>query len=121
MLAVMLVMIAATTFVIGGFAAANGDLPMSRNSQDRKATYAAAEAGLNFYQYHLNADNDYWTKCTNVAAPNGTEQSPVNQQWTAGDDRPAQVAQRAGSTSQYTIELLPATGDASASRATRRA
>ena len=45
MLAVMLVMIAATTFVIGGFAAANGDLPMSRNSQDRKATYAAAEAG----------------------------------------------------------------------------
>ena len=45
MLAVMIVMIAATTFVVGGFAAANGDLPMSRNSQDRKATYAAAESG----------------------------------------------------------------------------
>jgi Tfp pilus assembly protein PilX len=110
MLAVMLVMIAATTFVIGGFAAANGDLPMSRNSQDRKATYAAAEAGLNFYQYHLNADNDYWTKCTNVAAPNGTESSPVNQQWTTGTTDPRKWRNVPGSTSQYTIELLPASG-----------
>jgi Tfp pilus assembly protein PilX len=112
MLAVMLAMIAATTFVIGGFAAANGDLPMSRNSQDRKATYAAAEAGLNFYQYHLNSDNDYWTKCTNVAKPNATEDSPVNQRWNdpqTGTD-PRKWRNVAGSTAEYTIELLPAKG-----------
>ena len=46
-----------------------------------RSAYAAAEAGLNFYQYHLDQDNDYWLKCTNVRPPNGTEPSPVNQQW----------------------------------------
>ena len=110
MLAVMIVMIAATTFVIGGFAAANGDLPMSRNSQDRKATYASAEAGVNFYQYHLNADNDYWTKCTTVAKPNATEDSPVNQLWNGVGADPRKWRNVAGSEAQYTIELLPAPG-----------
>lgn len=110
MLAVMLVMIATTTLVIAGFAAANGDLPMSRNSQDRKATYAAAESGLNFYQYHLNTDNDYWTKCTNVAKPNATENSPVNQQWSGAGADPRKWRNVAGSPAQYTLELLPAKG-----------
>ena len=116
MLAVMIVMITTTMFVVGGLAAANGDLPLSRNSQDRKATYAAAEAGLNFYQFHLNADNDYWTKCTNVAAPNGSENSPVNQVWPKalqnGTD-PRKWRNVAGSPAQYTIELLPAAGSTS--------
>ncbi len=110
MLAVMLVMIATTTLVIGGFAAANGDLPMSRNSQDRKATYAAAESGVNFYQYHLNSDNDYWTKCTNVAKPNATENSPVNQKWNWAGADPRKWRNVAGSPAQYAIELLPAKG-----------
>ena len=122
MLAVMIVMIATTTFVVGGFAAANGDLPMSRNSQDRKATYAAAESGLNFYQYHLNSDNDYWTKCTNVAKPNASENSPVNQKWATRDrDRPAQVAQRRRLRGAVHARAAARHGlHARASRATRR-
>ena len=73
MLAVLLVMIAASGFIAVGFAAANGDLPVSRNSQDRKVAYAAAESGVNLYQFHLDEDNDYWTKCDHVADPNATE------------------------------------------------
>ena len=36
-------------FVAAGFAAANGDLPVSGVAKERKSTYAAAEAGLNYY------------------------------------------------------------------------
>ena len=87
MIIVMGVMAASTLFVAAAFAAANGDLPLTRDSQDRKQSYAAAEAGINLYQYHLNQDPDYWTKCTNVPAPNASENQPVNQAWNgAGTD-----------------------------------
>ena len=81
MIIVMGVMAASSLFVAAAFAAANGDLPLTRDSQDRKQAYAAAEAGINYYQYHLNQDPDYWTRCTNVPAPNATENQPVNQKW----------------------------------------
>ena len=87
MIIVVGVMAASSLFVAAAFSAANGDLPLTRDSQDRKQAYAAAEAGINFYQYHLNQDPDYWTKCTTVPAPNGTELQPVNQAWNgAGAD-----------------------------------
>ena len=70
MIAVMGVMAASSLFVAAAFAAANGDLPLTRDSQDRKQAYAAAEAGINYYQYHLNQDSDYWTRCINVPPPN---------------------------------------------------
>ena len=92
MIIVMGVMAASALFVAAAFAAANGDLPLTRDSQDRKQAYAAAEAGINFYQYHLNQDPDYWTRCTNVPAPNATENQPVNQKWTR-HHRPAPLAQ----------------------------
>lgn len=107
MVVVMLVMMVVGMFVVGAFAAANGDLPQSRKSQDRKLAYGAAEAGLNFYEYHLNAENDYWTNCTNVPAPNASEVSPVNQI----NANPRKWRFMPGSTSvKYTIDLLPATG-----------
>ena len=94
MIVVMGVMAASALFVAAAFAAANGDLPLTRDSQDRKQAYAAAEAGINYYQYHLNQDPDYWTQCTNVPAPNATENQPVNQEWNGtGTDRPAPLAQ----------------------------
>jgi hypothetical protein len=108
MLAVMLVMIATSGFIVAGFAAANGDLPISRDAQDRKNAYAAAESGLHFYQFKLNRDNDYWTKCTTVPAPSPTEKSPVNQKWSGTGADPRIWRNVPGSTSQYTIELLPA-------------
>ena len=109
MIVVMGVMGASTLFVAAAFAAANGDLPLTRDSQDRKQAYAAAEAGINLYQYHLNQDPDYWTKCTGVPAPNGTENQPVNQVWSGAPlPDPRRWRNVAGVPTQYTIELLPA-------------
>ena len=107
MIIVMGVMAASSLFVAAAFAAANGDLPLTRDSQDRKQAYSAAEAGINYYQYHLNQDPDYWTKCTNVPAPNATENQPVNQAWngTSPTTDPRRWRKVAGTTNQYTIEL----------------
>ena len=109
MIVVMGVMAASAMFVAAAFAAANGDLPLTRDSQDRKQAYAAAEAGINFYQYHLNQDPDYWTRCDAVPAPNTSELNPVNQPWNSGADvrRWRSVA---GLNTEYTIELTPANG-----------
>jgi hypothetical protein len=110
MIIVMGVMMASSLFVAAAFAAANGDLPLTRDSQDRKQAYSAAEAGINLYQYHLNQDPDYWTKCTNVPAPNGSENQPVNQAWNGTGADPRRWRNVAGLPTRYTIELLPATG-----------
>ena len=112
MIVVMGVMAASSLFVAAAFAAANGDLPLTRDSQDRKQAYAAAEAGINLYQYHLNQDPDYWNRCTNVPAPNATENQPVNQAWngTSPTADPRRWRNVAGRKTQYTIELLPAPG-----------
>jgi hypothetical protein len=100
-------------FVAAGFAAVNGDLPVSGVSKDRKATYAAAEAGLNFYLNHLQQDPDYWTLCDQAPAPNSTEQSPINQQYDGPVDPahdPRVWRTVPGSRAQYTIELLHTKG-----------
>ena len=110
MIIVMGVMAASSLFVAAAFAAANGDLPLTRDSQDRKQAYAAAEAGINYYQYHLNQDPDYWTRCINVPAPNATENQPVNQKWNKVGTDPRRWRKVAGTPTQYTIELMPATG-----------
>jgi hypothetical protein len=107
---VLMVLFASGMFVVAGYAAANGDLPISGQSRDRKTTFAAAEAGVNFYQFHLNQDNDYWLRCTNVNRPNSTELSPVNQEWKTSTADPRAWRNVPGTASQYTIELLPAPG-----------
>ena len=110
MIVVMGVMAASSLFVAAAFAAANGDLPLTRDSQDRKQAYAAAEAGINYYQYHLNQDPDYWTRCVNVPPPNATENQPVNQRWNGTGTDPRRWRNVAGTPTTYTIELMPATG-----------
>ncbi len=108
MFLVIMAMFVLSMFVAAGFAAANGDLPMSGQSKDRKAAYAAAEAGLNFYLTHLNQDSDYWTHCTNVPKPTPTENPPVNQPWNGvGPTDPRTWRNIPASTGRYTIELLP--------------
>jgi hypothetical protein len=93
-------------FVAAAFAAANGDLPQSGGSKNRKATYAAAEAGLAYYLNHLQQDPDYWTKCDAVPDPNPDEKSPINLQWDGAGDDPRVWRTVPGGTTQYTIELL---------------
>ena len=112
MIIVVGVMAASSLFVAAAFSAANGDLPLTRDSQDRKQAYAAAEAGINFYQYHLNQDPDYWTKCISVPAPNGTELNPVNQIWNGSGADPRRWRKVPGSGVEYAIELMPANGNA---------
>jgi Tfp pilus assembly protein PilX len=109
MFLVIMAMFVTSMFVAAAFAAANGDLPLSGASKDRKATYAAAEAGLNFYLTHLNQDNDYWTKCEFVPPPNATEPNPVNTVWTSGPDL-RRWRNVTGSNARYTLEILPANG-----------
>jgi Tfp pilus assembly protein PilE len=111
MITVMVVMLVTGLFVTAAFAAADGDLPLGKRSQDSKEAYAAAEAGLSFYESHLAQDNRYWTHCTNVPPPNATEPSPVVNKWygTGIDTRTNHWRTVAGTNNQYAIELLPAT------------
>jgi hypothetical protein len=106
MFSVIMAMFVTAMFVAASFAAVNGDLPVSGASKDRKATYAAAEAGLNFYLNHLQQDPDYWTLCDKAPDPNATEKSPINLQWDGGGTDPRTWRTIPGSTAQYTIELL---------------
>ena len=47
-------------------AATNGDLNLTQRDLDYKRAHAAAEAGLADYSFHLNNDNSYWARCTEV-------------------------------------------------------
>jgi hypothetical protein len=106
MFTVIMAMTLTTMFVAAAFVAVNGDLPQSAIAKNRKATYAAAEAGLAFYLNHLQQDPDYWTLCDKVPNPNGSEASPVSLQWDGGGTDPRPWRTVPGGTSQYTIELL---------------
>ena len=105
-----------STLMVGGlvvtaaFAAANGDISIAKNDQSAKQAYAAAEAGLNVYAYHLNQDSGYWADCTSVPNPNGSESAAVNQQWNGVAPDPRTWRTVPGTNSQFTIELIPATG-----------
>ena len=64
-------------FVVGGLRRGERRPADQRATrQDRKAAYAAAESGVHFYQFHLNADNDYWLKCDDVADPERDRAQP---------------------------------------------
>ena len=65
--------------------------------------YAAAESGVNYYKFKLDADPDYWSRC---ARQDATAPTPVNQPGTV----PARWRTIPGATAQYTIELIPAPG-----------
>jgi type II secretory pathway pseudopilin PulG len=111
MVPVMAVLMVSGMLTVAAVAAATGDLPIARESQDRKAAYAAAESGLNYYLFQLTQDPDYWTNCDQVPDPNPTD---------AGDNSPISLAGAnprkwrtvPGTTTKYAIELLPATGKA---------
>jgi Tfp pilus assembly protein PilX len=110
MVTVMGVLLVATLFSAAAISAAQNDTPSSRGDVDRKAAFAAAEAGLNYYLYRLNEDSNFWASCTNVEGPSATEPAPVNQPWTSGSDNRVWRNVPDSADTQYTIELLPVTG-----------
>jgi len=107
------IMLAATLFSVAAIAVADGDISDAREDVDRKQAYAAAEAGLNDYIHHLDRDNSYWSKCTDVPPPDPSrpqERAPVNQAWSGQGSDPRVWRNVPGSEARYTIELLPAPG-----------
>jgi len=99
MIAVMGATALVTFLVAAAVAATQGDLRLTQRDLDKKRAYAAAQAGIADYSFHLNNDNGYWAKCVNVPTPNA-----VNQQNST-------VKRRAvpGSTdASYAIQLIPA-------------
>jgi hypothetical protein len=100
--AVLGVMLAGTALSVAAFAAAGGDTHLSRNDEDQKRAYAAAEAGVQDYFFHLTQDNAYWAKCTSQSPPH-----PALNQLGASPLRTRLVP---GSNASYAIELIPANG-----------
>jgi hypothetical protein len=87
------------------FAAANGDLRLTGTNDVQKAAYAAAEAGIADYQYHLNQNPDYWRLCDDTK-----DKSPVTQPFTGTNDETREWRQVPESGAEYTIEVLPTAG-----------
>jgi hypothetical protein len=97
--------------VAGGFAAVDPDIGLSRDDQDHKQAYGAAEAGLQWYLSGLARDNSYYVKCTTVVPPSATEPAPINDPWNGqGSDPRVWRHLPGGDPAQYTVELLPAPG-----------
>jgi Tfp pilus assembly protein PilX len=80
-------------------AAARGDLNLTQHDLDRKKAFAAAQAGIADFSYHLNNDNSYWAKCTEVPDPNAMND--------VGETTNRRTLSGGG---EYAIESLPAEG-----------
>jgi hypothetical protein len=106
MIAVVGAMATVSLLVTAALAATNGDLNLVRRDLLHKQAYAAAQAGIADYSYHLNNDNSYWAKCTSVPMPNA-----VNQMGSTARRR----AVPGTTESSYAIELVPATGQSACS------
>jgi hypothetical protein len=90
-----------TTLAAGALAATNSDINLVRRDLDTKRAFAAAQAGIGDYSFHLNNDNSYWADCTSVPDPHA-----VNQEGTTAQRRFVPGSADAS----YAIELIPATG-----------
>jgi hypothetical protein len=103
MIAVVTAIALVTALVGVSLAATNSDQGLLQRDIGQKRAYAAAQAGVADYTYHLNNDSGYWTRCTGVPTPNA-----VNQQGAISQYRPVDPTAPTGP--QYAIELIPATG-----------
>ena len=108
MLAVIGATALGTLLVTAALAATNGDQRMLSLDLGQKRAYAAAQAGIADYTYHLNNDSGYWTRCTAVPTPSAVNQQGSNSNWRLVDQ-----AQSTGP--RYAIELIPATGQSACS------
>ena len=106
--AVMAAMTAIMGMSVAAIAVATNDFGGNNYNSKTKQAVAAAEAGIADYLYHLNQDNAYWAKCTNVESPNA-----VNQRGSI--TRRRNVPGTVGT--DYALELLPANGQTACSEA----
>ena len=106
MFIVVTAMLVTAMFVAAAFAAADGGMNLSVENKQRKASYAAAEAGLGYYLKRLRENPDVWTQCDTASAPNSSEASPINQQWDGQGTDPRRWRKIPGVPAEYTVELL---------------
>jgi hypothetical protein len=102
MIIVLGILAATMALSVAAFAAAGGDVHLSRNDQDQKRAYAAAEAGVQDYFFHLTQDNAYWAKCD--------QPTPAHPALNQKGASPLKTRAVPGSNARYAIELLPANG-----------
>jgi hypothetical protein len=112
MVTVMGVAFCVTLLSIAALSAAQGDLRPGGHDRARKVAYAAAEAGVQNYLFHLGQDPNYWAKCTTGAQPHA-----VNDAWngTSPAVDPRRWTTLSGGSARYTIELQPANGSSACS------
>jgi Tfp pilus assembly protein PilX len=67
------VMLVTSLLLVGAFTSANGDVHNSRINTVQKQAYYAALAGIQEYEYQLQANPDYWQKCEESASTVPTE------------------------------------------------
>jgi type II secretory pathway pseudopilin PulG len=112
----MSVLLVGGLLVTATFTAVQPDIGFTRQDQDSKQAYAAAESGLNWYMNSLARDNTYYLKCDNPPAPSATEVAPVNAPLRNNSNGtstyPNGIKWRfvPGETSKYTVDLVPAAG-----------
>jgi hypothetical protein len=94
-----------SVLVTVSLAAANRDLHLVQRDLDTKRAYAAAQAGIIDYAFHLNSDPNYWSRCTGTSANPLPTPNAVNQ---VGSTAKRRTVPGATDGSQYAIELLPA-------------
>jgi hypothetical protein len=100
-----------TLLVAGGMAAVGPDISISREDQDYKQAYAAAEAGVQWYLSAMAKDNDYYVSCdADLPDPSPGQPAPVNDAWDGTGSDPRTWRTLVGSEARYTVELLPAPG-----------
>ena len=63
MIIAMLVMLVTSLLLVAAFTAANGDTQLSHADLTQKQAYYAALAGVQEYEYRLEANPDYWETC----------------------------------------------------------
>jgi hypothetical protein len=112
MVIVLGIVLVVTLLSIAALSAAQGDLGPGAHDRERKVSYAAAEAGVQNYLFHLSQDPNYWAKCTTGAQPQA-----VNDPWNgvAPAIDPRTWMSLPSSRARYTIELLAANGAAACS------
>ncbi len=115
MFGVVVAMVLASVVGAGAMSAVNGDLAPAREDQDRKIAWEAAQAAVEWYAFQLTRDPAYWTRCTTVPEVAAGKPAPVNAAWDGAGADPRVWRGLEGTAARYTIELLPADGQAACS------
>jgi hypothetical protein len=108
MLIALLALLIGSLLVAAAFAAANGDIKLTKTDTNGKKAYYAAAAGIEHYKYELTSNPNYWIKCPSIATvhvPGTTDEEysvktlPSTGHATCETEKQATIIETAGSAS----------------------